>query len=107
VPPETEIVFEAPDEYQLVGGLAFYTQRRIALLRPPGWVAPTYLEPHVAGMFLDHDEFARRWRAGGPLAFVSNSLKRREDPTELVPGPFRVLGRFGDRWVLTTAPAAP
>jgi 4-amino-4-deoxy-L-arabinose transferase-like glycosyltransferase len=107
VPPETEIVFEAPDEYQLVGGLAYYTQRRIALLRPPGWVAPTYLEPHVAGMFLDRDEFARRWRGAAPLAFVSNSLKRREDPTELVPGPFRVLGRFGDRWVLTNAPPAP
>lgn len=102
--PETEIVFEAPREYQLVAGLVFYTGRRVTLLEHPGFVPPAYLEPVMDGMFLSRAEFARRWQAGEPLVLVSNPLLRREDPAEIAPGPFRVLGRFGDRWVL--APAA-
>src|SRR5437667_133518 len=43
VPREVEVVFEAPEEYQQVGGLAYYTARRITLLEPPGFVPPTYL----------------------------------------------------------------
>jgi 4-amino-4-deoxy-L-arabinose transferase-like glycosyltransferase len=106
VGPETEIVFEAPTEYQLVGGLAYYTERPIAMLEPPGFVPPTYLEPHVAKMFLSRADFERRWRAGEPLAFVSDPLQHREDPSGLVPGRYRVLGRFGDRWVLINQVAA-
>ncbi|HZP40628.1 MAG TPA: hypothetical protein VFD84_03850, partial [Candidatus Binatia bacterium] len=102
---DTEIVFEAPDEYQLVGGLAYYTGRRITLLEPPGgFVPPTYLAGQMDGMFLSRAAFARRWQAGERLAFVSDPQRRREDPATLVPGPFRVVGRFGDRWVLTSVP---
>jgi hypothetical protein len=50
--PETEIVFEAPLEYQLVAGLVFYTGRRVTLLEPPGFVPPAYLQPEMVGMFL-------------------------------------------------------
>src|SRR5439155_1728096 len=32
VPREVEVVFEAPEEYQQVGGLAYYSERRITLL---------------------------------------------------------------------------
>ena len=106
VPPEAEIVFEAPVEYQLVGGLAFYTGRRITLLEVPGFVPPTYLQRAAATMFLPRAEFARRWQAGERLAFVSDPQQRREDPAGLVPGPVHVLGRFGDRWVLTSFPVA-
>jgi len=107
VPSETEIVFESPQEYQLVGGLAYYTRRPITLLEPPGFVAPTYLADQVKAMFLPPDAFARRWRAGEPLAFVSDPQRRRDDPAGLVPPPFHVLGRFGDRWALTNVlPAA-
>jgi 4-amino-4-deoxy-L-arabinose transferase-like glycosyltransferase len=106
VPPEAGIVFEAPVEYQLVGGLAFYTRRRITLLEVPGFVPPTYLQRAAATMFLPRAEFARRWQAGERLAFVSDPQQRREDPAGLVPGPFHVLGRFGDRWVLTSFPVA-
>ena len=100
---DTEIVFESPREYQLVAGLVFYTGRRVTLLEPPGFVPPAYLAPSMAGMFLSRQEFARRWEAGASLVLVSNPLLRREDPTEIAPGPFRVLGRFGDRWVLAPA----
>jgi hypothetical protein len=100
---DTEIVFESPREYQLVAGLVFYTRRRVTLLEPPGFVPPAYLAPSMAGMFLSRQEFARRWEAGASLVLVSNPLLRREDPAEIAPGPFRVLGRFGDRWVLAPA----
>lgn len=104
--PETEIVFEAPREYQLVAGLVFYTRRRVTLLQPPGFVPPAYLAPEMAGMFLSREELSRRWEAGAPLILVSNPLLRREDPAEIAPGAFRVLGRFGDRWVLAPAVSA-
>jgi hypothetical protein len=99
VPPDTEIVFESPSEYQLVGGLAYYTGRRITLLEPPGFVPPTYLRDHVASMFLSRADLERRWRTE-PLVLVSDPLARRDDPAAVAPGPFRVVGRFGDRWVL-------
>ncbi len=106
VPADTDIVFESPEEYQLVGGLAFYTRRPITLIEPPGFVPPTYLAGRVKGMFLERGAFERRWRTGERLAFVSDPLRFREEPTGLVPAPFHVLGRFGDRWVLTSFPTA-
>src|SRR5205823_2693739 len=87
------------------GGLAYYTERRITLLEPPGFVPPTYLAGHAREMFLARAAFERRWRAGERLAFVSDPQRRRDQPTGLVPAPFHVLGRFGDRWVLTSFPA--
>lgn len=102
VPPEVEVVFESPEEYQLVGGLVFYSGRRITLLEVPGFIPPTYLEPHVAGMFLPRRELERRWVGGERLVLVSDPQRRRESPEEIVPPPRHVLGRFGDRWVLAT-----
>jgi hypothetical protein len=58
------------------------------------------------GMFMSREELTRRWEAGEPLVLVSNPLLRREDPAEIAPGAYRVLGRFGDRWVLAPAGSA-
>ena len=102
VPADTPVVFEAPEEYQLVGGLAYYSGRPIALLRPPGFVPPTYLAGKVDEMFVSRADFERRWTGGERLAFVSDPQRRRDDPTGLVPPPFHVLGRFGDRWLLAS-----
>jgi len=102
VPGTVEVVFEAPEEYQQVGGLAFYTGRRITMLEPEhGFTAPTYLEPYRDTLFLPRAEFARRWNGPDPMAFVSNPQRRRDTPDGLVPGPFQVLARSGDRWLLT------
>jgi hypothetical protein len=102
VPASVEIVFEAPTEYQQVGGLAFYTGRHITLLEPEnGFTPPTYLESYRSAMFLPRDEFARRWNGPDPVAFVSDPQRRRETPDGLVPGPFHVLARSGNRWLLT------
>ncbi|TMA56207.1 MAG: phospholipid carrier-dependent glycosyltransferase, partial [Deltaproteobacteria bacterium] len=51
-PAGTDVVFEAPEEYQIVGGLAFYARRRITLLEPPGFVPPTYLAGQTDDMFV-------------------------------------------------------
>ena len=104
--PQAEIVFEAPIEYQLVGGLAYYTGRRITLLEPRGFVPPGYLRSSATSMFLSWPEFERRWRSSAPLALVSDPQRRREDPQAIVSGPLHVLARFGDRWVLANASAA-
>jgi 4-amino-4-deoxy-L-arabinose transferase-like glycosyltransferase len=106
VPPETDIVFEAPEEYQIVGGLAYYTGRHITLLEVPGYIPPGYLTEQVKTMFLPRDEFARRWQVGVPQVLVSDSQRRRDTPDGLVPGAFQVLAHFGDRWILTNASGA-
>jgi 4-amino-4-deoxy-L-arabinose transferase-like glycosyltransferase len=106
VPAETEIVFQAPTEYQIVGALDFYLGRTVTMLEPPGgYAAPPYLRDQREGMFIGTDELDRRWRSGRPLALVTDPHRRRDAPDGLVPAPFHVLDRFGDRWVLTNFPA--
>ncbi|MCW5889495.1 MAG: glycosyltransferase family 39 protein [bacterium] len=104
VPEAVPVVFESPEEYQIVGGLVFYSGRRIEMLEPPGFVPPTYLEGKTEEMFLRRADFDRRWQSGERLVFVSDSQKRRDRPDGLVPAPFHVLARFGDRWILANYP---
>jgi 4-amino-4-deoxy-L-arabinose transferase-like glycosyltransferase len=101
IPGSVEIVFEAPEEYQIIGALAYYTRRHITMLAPPRFTPPTYLEPYRDALFLERGEFARRWSGPDALAFVSDPQRRRDTPDGLVPGPFHVLDRSGDRWLLT------
>jgi len=103
-PAGTDVVFEAPEEYQIVGGLAFYTGRRVTLLEPSGFVPPTYLAGLTDEMFVSRTELGRRWDSGRPVALVSDPQRRRDDPRGLAPGQFHVLARFGDRWVVTNFP---
>jgi hypothetical protein len=103
----TDVVYEAGAEYQLVGGLNFYLRRDVTLLEPPGgFVPPGYLRERMAGLFMSREEFARRWTADRPLLFVSDPERRRDAPDGLVAGPFEVLARHGDRWLLANPAAA-
>jgi len=105
---DVDIVFEAPIEYQLVGGLDFYLGRDVTLLEPAaGFVAPTYLQGRVEEMFIDRTELERRWRQDAPVVFVSDPTRRRARPADLVPEPFVVVARFGNRWVLGNQAVAP
>jgi 4-amino-4-deoxy-L-arabinose transferase-like glycosyltransferase len=105
VPTATEVVFQAPVEYQIVGALDFYLRRSVTMLEPPGgYTPPTYLSGRTQGMFISRDELDRRWHSGRPVAIVSDPQRRRDAPDGLVPAPFHVLDRFGDRWVLTNFP---
>jgi len=107
LPPATEIVFQAPVEYQIVGGLDFYLGRAVTMLEPAGgFTPPTYLQGYRQDMFITRNELDRRWASGRPLAIVSDPQQRRDAPDGLVPAPFHVLERFGDRWVLTNFPVA-
>jgi hypothetical protein len=104
-PPSAGIIFEAPEEYQVVGGLAFYTGREITLLEVPGFVPPTYLSEERRAMFLPRDELQRRWRAGEPLVLVSNPQLVRDAPPDIVPAPSRVVFWSHGQWALTNVPA--
>jgi 4-amino-4-deoxy-L-arabinose transferase-like glycosyltransferase len=102
VPADVDVFFQSPEEYQLVGGLAYYADRRIVLLEPPGFVPPAYLAGLTDRIFVPRPELERRWRAGERLALVSDPQQRRDTPDGLAPSPFHVLGRFGDRWLLAS-----
>lgn len=104
VAPTTPVVFESPEEYQLVGGLSYYLDRHVTLLEFPGFVPPTYLAHHFRSMFLPRDRFAERWQSDELLVFVSDPQRQRDTPVGLVPGSFHVVTHLGDRWVLTNAP---
>ena len=102
VPPGTEIVFEAPIEYQIVGGLVFYAGRHVTMLEPRGgYTPPTYLEGRMQGVFISRAELETRWRSERPLALVSDPQQRRDTAEGLVAGEFHELGHFGDRWVVS------
>ena len=107
VPAATEVVYQAPIEYQVVGALVFYLGRPVTMLEPPGgYTPPGYLVGRMQGMFIGRDELERRWTSGRPVALVTDSQQRRDTPDGLVPQPFHVLDRFGDRWVLTNFPVS-
>src|SRR5262249_23702198 len=101
----TEVVFEAPVEYQNVGALTFYAKRRITMLEPSaGYTRPGYLESWQGELFIGRDELERRWESGRPVALVSDPQSPRENAEGLVSAGYHVVERFGDRWVLTNSP---
>ena len=101
LPEGIEVAFEAKEEYQLVGGLAYYLGRHVTLLELPGFFPPTYLESHFRSMFLPRERFLERWHAGEPTAVVSDPEVRRDTSDGIVPAPYHVVARFGDRWLLS------
>src|SRR5262245_861276 len=107
LPATTAVVFEAPEEYQISGGLVFYLGRPIEWLEVPGFVPPTYLAGKLAGMFLPRAEFARRWEQEAPMALVTDPSRRRDVPAGIAPEPYYEVARFGDRWVLSNHPVGP
>jgi 4-amino-4-deoxy-L-arabinose transferase-like glycosyltransferase len=97
---KTHIVFEAPVEYQSVAGLNFYLRRRVTLVRPPGFVEPTYLAPYRDTLFVHRARLDELWR-GDDVVFVSDPLAPRERPVaDVVPAPFSVVDRIGNRWIV-------
>jgi 4-amino-4-deoxy-L-arabinose transferase-like glycosyltransferase len=93
------VVFAAPTEYQNVAGLCFYLRRRVDLLAPAGFVAPDYLAPHVAALFLDRDELAALW-ARGPAYFVTDPLDPQRPVEDLVPAPRQLVAEVANRSIL-------
>lgn len=98
--PTTRIVYEAPIEYQLVAGLNFYLRRPLTLLRPPGFVEPTYLRPYRERLFIERDRLVELWREED-LIFVTDPLAPTDRPLQaVVPNPRSVVARVGNRWIV-------
>jgi len=94
----TRVFFRAEDEYQLCGGLDYYTGRYVDLLAPPGWVPPTFLEGDTDRLFTPRTELDRAWREGKAVLVADDVPGGQE--AALVPGPYSVLVRAGDRVLL-------
>lgn len=86
------IVYQAPQEYQTCAGLNYYFRRRIEILPPPGYVLPTYLEPHAARLFIDAATLQRWWREREVL-WISDPLAPPQDLSRVLPGPYEVVAR--------------
>jgi len=101
-PDGTPIFFRASDEYQLCGGLDYYTGRYVALLAPPGWSPPTFLVGRTERLFVPWTEFERAWR-GGKAVLVSDDVPGPAEEAAIVPGPYELLARAGDRVLVRPA----
>lgn len=97
--PDTEVVYEAPVEYQTVASINFYLRRKIHVLGPEDFVPPTYLVPYVDRLFLDRTQLARWWRERD-VVLITDPLTPRDSLDALVPGPFEVLARDRSRWAI-------
>lgn len=102
VPDSSNVFFRAPDEYQLCGGLNYYLGRRVALLAPPGWVAPTFLASRTDRLFTPRAELEQEWRTSTTV-LVSDDITQPGDEAQIVPGPYVVVTRAGERVLLRPA----
>jgi hypothetical protein len=99
VPDRTPVFFRASDEYQLCGGLDYYTERYVFLLSPANWVPPTYLTGRTDRLFTARAVFERAWRHG-PAALVADDVPLPDGEAEIVPAPYTLVARRGTRILL-------
>ncbi|HVM96937.1 MAG TPA: hypothetical protein VMT89_11135, partial [Candidatus Acidoferrales bacterium] len=96
----THIVYETPTEYQYCAAMSFYLQRRVDMLEPSNFIAPTYLQPYVRDLFIDRDQLDQLWHRE-PVLFVTDPLSQRSKPEEAVPSPHRLVARDYARLVFS------
>jgi 4-amino-4-deoxy-L-arabinose transferase-like glycosyltransferase len=101
--PTDRIVYEAPVEYQNCAGFNFYLRRKLDVLRPPDFVPPSYLEPHVGELFLEHEELERVWQTER-VVLITDPLQPRVHLDGTVPQPYYIVARDSTRWVVTNEP---
>jgi 4-amino-4-deoxy-L-arabinose transferase-like glycosyltransferase len=104
VSDETPIFFRASDEYQLCGGLDYYTGRYVLLLSPANWVPPTYLAGRTDRLFAARAAFTRAWH-DGPAALVADDVTLPGEEAEIVPAPYTLVARRGGRVLLESGVA--
>ena len=103
VEPDERVIYEAPVEYQNCAGFNYYMRRRLDLLRPPGFVAPTYLTAYEGELFISQDDLAQIWDSER-VFLVTNPLAPRAKLDGTVPHPFYVVARDTVRWAVTNGP---
>jgi 4-amino-4-deoxy-L-arabinose transferase-like glycosyltransferase len=99
VSDQTPIFFYASDEYQLCGGLDYYTRRYVLLLPPANWVPPTYLAGRTDRLFAAPADFERTWRQG-PAVLVADDVALPGEEADIVPAPYTLVARRGSRVLL-------
>lgn len=108
IPPdllaESEVAYEAGQEYQLCGSLNFYLGRRLTLLKPPGFVPPTYLRQDFSHLFVDREPFRREWQTGARRIFLITDPDLAVDRNADYPQPFYEADRAAGRQLLTNLP---
>jgi 4-amino-4-deoxy-L-arabinose transferase-like glycosyltransferase len=97
LPPDGEAAFAASDEYQICGGLNFYSGKSLAIVLPEGYIPPTYLALDRQTHFLTHAEFLQRWQGNQPIVLVIDPERQWVDPAPVVSAPAVKIGRWGDR----------
>lgn len=101
----SELVYEAGQEYQLCGGLNYYTRRRMLLLEPPGgYVPPTYLQQRRDAMFIKHEALEARWKAGSQRFLIFTNPEREPNRLADYPQPRYLVAQSGGRQVWTNLP---
>jgi 4-amino-4-deoxy-L-arabinose transferase-like glycosyltransferase len=100
LPPNGEVIFAASEEYQMCAGLNFYSGRPLLIWLPEGYVPPTYLPLQNQTAFLTQEEFLRHWQGKEPVLLVVDPERGVKEPEALVPGPVKVVERWGDRLLL-------
>ena len=97
LPPDGEAVFAASDEYQICGGLNFYSRKPLSIVLPDGYIPPTYLRLDGQAAFVTRADFAARWQSLRPLLLVVDPEHSDADPEQWIPPPRHEVGRWGLR----------
>lgn len=99
VPRPAPVFFRASDEYQLCGGLDYYTRSYVRLLPPANWVPPAYLAGRTGRLFTPRATFERVWHHRS-TAVVSDDVEAPGAEAAIAPSPFIVLAHQGGRVLL-------
>ncbi len=101
---ESEIAYEAGEEYQQCGVLDYYLQRKILLLEPPGFIPPTYLKRDISRLFVKRDRFQQDWTHGDRRYLLFTDPQKPLDRPGDFPQPYYEVARGGGRIVITNLP---
>lgn len=100
LPHDGEAAFAASDEYQICGGLNFYSGKSLSIILPDGYIPPTYLALDRQSRFLTRSEFLQRWQGNRPIVLVIDPERHVVDPIPVVSAPVVEVGRWGGRIML-------
>ncbi|MGE0826892.1 MAG: ArnT family glycosyltransferase [Candidatus Binatia bacterium] len=100
LPADGDVIFAASDEYQICGGLNFYSGKQLSILLPDGYIPATYLKPDSHSRFITREEALRRWHAPRPTFLVIDPERADSDTLRTTLFPGSQLGDWNGRLLL-------